>query len=294
MHPLTYATDVPHTTIVSTALLANELGGNWVVIDCRYDLGNEAWGLEQYRAGHIPGAVYASLSHDMSSAPNGRNGRHPIPPVEVMAATFGRLGIGPGTQVVAYDQENGMYASRLWWMLRYLGHDAVAVLDGGWARWVREGRPTRAGDERHSAKAFVPAVRADLRLSVEDVERVVRDGSLTLVDARAPERFEGKSETLDRAAGHIPGARNHFFKDNVAADGTLLPVDTLRAQFSAAIGDRQPGDVVMYCGSGVTACQNLLALEHAGITGVKLYPGSWSEWSADPGRPIETGPPKTK
>ena len=284
---------MPYTTLISTEQLAQHLdSGPLVVVDCRYDLAKEEWGLDEYRAGHIPGAVYASLSHDLSGEKTGHNGRHPSPALEAMAATFSRLGIGPDTQVVAYDQETGMYASRLWWMLRYLGHDAVAVVDGGWATWTREERPIRAGDERNAPAGFPVRPREELRLGVEDVERIVKDRSAILMDARAPERFEGQSEPLDRVPGHIPGARNHFFKTNLTADGTMQPAGTLKESFEAALAGAAPEQVVMYCGSGVTACQNLLAMEHVGITGVKLYPGSWSEWSADPQRPVETGPPK--
>ncbi len=287
---------MPYTTLISTEQLAQHLDsaplddGPLVLLDCRYDLAKEEWGLEQYRAGHVPGAVYASLSHDLSGEKTGYNGRHPIPALEVLAATFSRLGIGTGAQVVAYDQDTGMYASRLWWMLRYLGHDTVAVLDGGWAKWTREQRPTRQGDERNVQAAFRPQPREKLRLKVEDIERIVKDRSAVLIDARGPERFEGQSEPLDRVPGHIPGARNHFYKANVAADGTMLPDAALKTTFDTALAGIEPAQVVMYCGSGVSACHNLLALEHIGITGVRLYPGSWSEWSADPKRPVETGP----
>ena len=278
------------TTIISTETLAAQLNGSCVIADCRYDLRNESWGREQYRASHIPGAVYASLSHDLAAAPSGSNGRHPIPCVEDLEATFGRLGITSGTQVVIYDQDTGMFASRMWWMLRYLGHEAAAVLDGGWAKWTREGRPTRAGDEQRPAAVFTGRRRKDLRLPLDQVQAAVGDPAVLLVDARAPERFEGKSEPLDRTPGHIPGAVNHFYKRNVTDEGVMLPPDTLRRQFDEVLGGRRPDQVVMYCGSGVSACHNLLAMEHAGLTGAKLYPGSWSEWSSDPQRPVETGP----
>ena len=209
-----------------------------------------------------------------------------------MEATFGRLGISPGTQVVIYDQDAGMYASRMWWMLRYLGHDAAAVVDGGWAKWVREGRVVRTGEESRPAAVFRGRRRKELRQIVDHIQATLGDPSVLLVDARAPERFEGQSEPLDRTAGHIPGAVNHFYKRNVTDEGVMRPVETLREQFGELLGDRSPDHVVMYCGSGVTACQNLLAMEHAGLTGAKLYPGSWSEWSSDPGRPVETGPAK--
>jgi thiosulfate/3-mercaptopyruvate sulfurtransferase len=213
-----------------------------------------------------------------------------VPPVGVLAATFGRLGIAGGAQVVVYDQDAGAYASRLWWSLRYLGHDVVAVLDGGWAKWMREGRPTRAGEESREPVTFTPRVRASMRAALADVETQLRTGTALLIDARSPERFEGTFEPLDRAAGHIPGAVNHFYKGNLADDGTMLPPAALRERYKGILAGRPPEHAVMYCGSGVTACHNLLAMEHAGLSGTRLYPGSWSEWSSDPERPVETGP----
>ena len=208
-----------HSTLVSTDALAAHLDdAAWVVIDCRYDLTKQNWGEEQYAASHVPGAVYASLGHDLSGVKDGRNGRHPLPSPDAMNATFGRLGIGPGMQVVVYDQDNGIYASRLWWMLRYMGHDAAAVLDGGFAKWAREARPTRAGVETRAPAPFAGKPRSEMRLTANQVWTRLDDPTMMLVDARAPERFEGRGETLDRTAGHIPGARNHFYKTNVAAD----------------------------------------------------------------------------
>ncbi len=282
-----------HTTIVSTDLLARHLS-DWVVVDCRFDLQNEHWGRDQYLAAHVPGAVYASLNDDLSGARTGANGRHPMPEIEALAATLGRLGIDGTTQVVAYDQDTGSYASRLWWLLRYAGHDAVAVLDGGWAQWMREGRPARGGEESRSPVRFEPAVRPSLRVDVQDVAAHLGDGRRVLIDARAPERFEGRSETVDRVAGHIPGAVNHFFKQNLGPDGTMLPAETLRANFERVLDGTPPAEAVMYCGSGVTACHNLLAMEHAGLAGPRLFVGSWSEWSSDPSRPIETGPARPR
>ena len=289
-----------YSTLVSTEVLASHLDGSWAIVDCRFDLRAEGWGRTQYREGHVPGAVYASLNEDLAGARSGTNGRHPVPPVDVLADTFGRLGIGrvgsttrePSsvTQVVVYDQDSGLYASRLWWSLRYLGHDAVAVLDGGWAKWAREGRPTRSGDEARAAATYAPDVRASMRAAIADVDARSRDGAALLVDARGPERFEGRTEPLDRAAGHIPGAVNHFYRQNLGDDGTMLPPARLREAYERLLAGRAPGQAIMYCGSGVSACHNLLAMEHAGLPGTRLYPGSWSEWSSDPARPIETGP----
>ncbi len=280
-----------HRTLVSTNELAAHLtDANWAVIDCRYDLANEQWGVDQYRASHVPGAVYASLSHDLAGPKTGTNGRHPLPTPESMTATFGRWGITPATQVVVYDQDSGMYAARLWWMLRYMEHDAAALLDGGFAKWTREHKPTRGGDEHRAAAAFSGAPRESMRQTVDDVQR--QGAARVLVDARAPERYEGRNEPLDRVPGHIPGARNYFFKQNLSSEGTILPPESLREQLSGVLGGTPADEATMYCGSGVTACHNLLALEHAGMPGAKLYVGSWSEWSADPARPVATGAEK--
>ena len=279
------------TTIVATDELATRLDDRaWVIVDCRYDLSNETWGEEQYRAAHIPGAVYASLGRDLAGPTDGRNGRHPLPGHDAMTATFGRWGITSGVHVVAYDQEVGMYASRLWWMLRYMGHDAVAVLDGGFKKWTHEGRPTRSGVEDRPTATFTGKPRPSMRLTANQVWAKLGDPNLLLVDARGPSRFEGKEEPLDKVAGHIPGAKNHFYQRNLAPDGTLLPPDALRTKFNELLGDTPPDQVALYCGSGVSACHNMLAMEHAGLTGMKLYPGSWSEWSADADKPVETGP----
>jgi thiosulfate/3-mercaptopyruvate sulfurtransferase len=284
---------VSYTTLVSTETLASAPPGTWAIVDCRFDLANEAWGREQYAAAHIPGAVYASLNDDLSAPRTGTNGRHPLPSDDALVATLERLGIGNDIQVVAYDQDAGSYASRLWWLLRYAGHRAVAVLDGGFAKWAAEGRPVRSGPETRARATFQPSFDRGLVLTVDEVARRSRDGHTLLVDARAAERFEGRSETIDKVAGHIPGARNRFFRDNLAPDGTMLPPGALRAAFTGVLDGRAPRDAVMYCGSGVTACHNLLAMAHAGLDGSPLYTGSWSEWSSDPARPIETGPART-
>ena len=234
--------------------------------------------------------MYVSLSEDLSGPVGDVGGRHPIPTAEAMVKTFGRLGIGRNVQVVMYDQDTGMFASRMWWMLRYMGHEAAAVLDGGWAKWVREGRPEREGEETHEPATFTGQPRHELRLAVSDVEAKIGNASTLHIDARAAERFEGGNEPIDRTPGHIPGAVNHFYGRNVTDAGVMLSPDDLRRQFATVIGDRAADQVVMYCGSGVTACHNLLAMEHAGLSGARLYPGSWSEWSKDPERPVETGP----
>ena len=258
-------------------------------MDCRFDLHHADWGHDQYLAGHIPGAVYAHLGTDLAGPRTGHNGRHPWPAPDAVAATLARMGIGAQTQVVAYDQDAGMFASRLWYLLRTMGHEQVAVLDGGWLKWTIEGRPVSSGTETRPPTRFTGSPRPGALVTADDVQRTLGSRSMLLVDARAPERFEGRVEPIDPVAGHIPGAVNRPYRDNVAADGVMRAPDTLRQEFEALLAGHSPHEVVMYCGSGVSACHNLLAMEHAGLPGARLYPGSWSEWSANGDRPIETG-----
>jgi thiosulfate/3-mercaptopyruvate sulfurtransferase len=277
-------------TLISTDVLASRLEDpSWIVIDCRFKLDDVTWGEREYAARHIPRAGYAHLDRDLSGPKTGTNGRHPLPDVHTLARTFGHLGITSGKQVVAYDQDNGMFASRLWWLLRWLGHDAAAVLDGGFAKWTAEARPTASGEERPAAAQFVASPRNEMVVDVNRVASLSADDEWRLVDARAPERYRGEMEPIDRTPGHIPGAVNHFFQWNLDERGTFRTPEELRARMTQSTGGAPADRIVCYCGSGVTACHNLLALEHAGLTGAKLYPGSWSEWSADPTRPIEKG-----
>jgi thiosulfate/3-mercaptopyruvate sulfurtransferase len=279
------------TTLISTDALAAQLSDpTWAVIDTRFDLARPEWGQEQYRAGHVPGAVYAHMDRDLSGAKTGTNGRHPLPDIHTFIERLGGWGVGPGVQVVVYDQQDGMNASRLWWMLRYLGHTAVAVLDGGWAKWEREGRPARSGDETRTPAQFVGAPQPGLTVSADEVDRMRQDANQRVLDARAPERYRGETEPLDLVAGHIPGAVNYWFKNNVNPDGTFRSADEVHARLQAALGAVPPNRAAVYCGSGITACHDLLAAEYAGLPGLRLYPGSWSEWSADPSRPVATGP----
>src|SRR5262245_10080234 len=285
-----YRTRMAFRTLISTDVLSTRLSDPaFVIIDCRYKLDDEGWGEREHRARHIPGAVYAHLGHDMAGPKTGTNGRHPLPDPHTFAQTLGRLGITSGTQVVAYDQDSGMYASRLWWMLRWLGHDAVAVLDGGFAKWTAEGRPTASGGEDREPRGFVAATRSEMVVDVRRVSMSLTTGDTTLVDARAPERYRGETEPIDKKPGHIPGAANHFFQWNLDERGVFRSPEDLRERLERSIGEVPADRLICYCGSGVTACHNLLALEHAGLTGAKLYPGSWSEWSADPSRQVETG-----
>jgi thiosulfate/3-mercaptopyruvate sulfurtransferase len=282
------STHLPLTTLIDTSTLAAHLDDErFSVVDCRFRLDDTGWGEREYLAGHVPRAAYVHLDRDLSGPKTGTNGRHPLPDVQTFEKVASRLGIGPGVQVVAYDQDSGMFASRLWWLLRWLGHDAVAVLDGGFAKWTREHRPTRPGAESHPRREFEAVPRPELVVGVQDVTTRFRSPDWRLLDARAPERYRGETEPLDRVPGHIPGAVNHFFKRNVTEEGTFLPPDTLRGRLEQALEGTPPDHTICYCGSGVTACHNLLALEHTGLKGAKLYPGSWSEWSSDPNRPAE-------
>ncbi len=279
-----------YSKLISTAELAAHLDDpSFVIVDVRHDLSQpETWGETQYRAAHIPGARFAHMEHDLAAPKTGKNGRHPLPSPENTAAFFGRLGIDESKQVFAYDSGGGMYAPRLWWMLRWLGHDAVAVLDGGIAKWTRERRPL-TGEVPRVVTATFPIRRVERTISAADVLASLADHSLTLVDARGAERFRGEVEPIDPVAGHIPGSVNRPYTANLEADGTFKQPDALRAEFSDVIGTAPPATIVNTCGSGVSACHNLLAMELAGITGTKLYPGSWSEWSADPSRPVAKG-----
>jgi len=274
-------------TLISTDALAARLGDPaFAIVDCRFRLDDVGWGEREWRAGHIPGAAYAHLDRDLSGPKTGTNGRHPLPDVAALAQTFGRLGITSGRQVVAYDQDNGMFASRLWWLSRWVGHDAVALLDGGFAKWLSEGRPISAVQEQPEPVDFQPAPRAGMTVTADEVASLRRDPEWRLVDSRAPERYRGEVEPIDPIAGHIPGATNYFFQQNISERGTFRTPEDLRARWAPVIGAVAPERVVCYCGSGVQACQNLLALEHAGVSGVRLYPGSWSEWCSDPSRPV--------
>lgn len=281
---------MPYTTLIDTQTLDDNLARpDWAIVDCVFNLADTDWGEAWYVAGHIPGAVYAHLDRDLSGPKTGTNGRHPLPDLDRLRARLGQWGIGPETQVVAYDQDTSMTASRLWWLLRYLGHTAVAVLDGGLARWTAEGRRLRTGYEQRAPAVFVGEPRREMLVLADDVEELRQDPQARVIDARAPERYRGEVEPIDPVAGHIPGAGNVPYLSNLGPDGRFLPPDVLRARFEAALGGAAPADSVMYCGSGVSACHNVLAMEHAGLSGAKLYGRSWSEWCALPGRAVEKG-----
>jgi thiosulfate/3-mercaptopyruvate sulfurtransferase len=279
-----------HTTLITATELRTLLdaGAPPVVIETSFDLADVQAGERAWRDGHLPGSHYLHLDEHLSGAKTGRNGRHPLPQRAAFAATLGRLGITPQTQVIALDRQGGLYAARLWWMLRWIGHEAVAVLDGGVTAWLAAGG-TLATTPPAPAEAPPYPERPSLAPAIDADTLATRLGAVRLIDARAAERFRGDVEPLDAVAGHIPGALNRFFKDNLAADGRFKPADQLRDAFTALLAGRPATEVVHQCGSGVTACHNLLAMEHAGLAGSALYPGSWSEWSSQPERPIASG-----
>jgi len=274
-----------HKELVQADPLQTNLGReDWAIVDTRSYLTEPDRGEAEYIEAHIPGAIYAHLDRDLSGPVTGTNGRHPMPSVEQMVDRFSKWGIGDDVQVVVYDNVGGQFAARLWWMLRYLGHDAVAVLDGGLTAFDGE---LRGGREERASRTFTPRVVDAMRIDVDALERHHHDH--ILIDARAPERFRGETEPLDPVAGRIPGAKNHPSASNLDSGGRFVSSDELRERFNAIVGDTAVSNVVCYCGSGVTACHDLLAMELAGIRGARLYPGSWSEWCADETRPIETG-----
>nr|MBA2690175.1 sulfurtransferase [Burkholderiales bacterium] len=275
-----------YSRLVSTDVLAERLGDpRWIVCDCRHDLLDPAAGRRAYVAGHLPGAHFLDLGQDLSGARTGQNGRHPLPDAQLLVAKLSRLGVGNDSQVIAYDARDGAFAARLWWLLRWLGHEAVAVLDGGMAKWTAEGKPVTAQLPAAKLASFERRPGA-LPVDATFVLTHLDGAGMQLIDARAPDRFAGRNETLDPVAGHIPGALNRFYQTNLDQQGCFKPPHALQQEFKLLLDGKRPREVVHQCGSGVTACHNLLAMEHAGLTGSRLYPGSWSEWCADAGRPV--------
>lgn len=278
-----------YTALVQAAELATYLDDpRWVIFDCRHDLANTEAGRRAYREGHIPGARFAHLDEDLSGAKTGKNGRHPLPGAEDFSSWLGKMGVDEAKQVVAYDASGAAFASRLWWMLKWLGHVRVAVLDGGYKFWIAQKLPVTTELPKIQSTAFRPIVQ-NLAVDAKYVESHLDHDHCVVVDARSPERFRGQNETLDPVGGHIPGARNRFFMNNLDEQGKFKTAEILRAEFAQATGNVPAQDVVHQCGSGVTACQSLLAMEIAGLQGSRLYPGSWSEWCSDPSRPIVIG-----
>jgi len=283
-------------TLITAAELAAHLEDpDWVSIDCRFDLARPAWGEQAFAAGHIPHALYAHLDRDLAGAHTAASGRHPLPEPPALAAAFGRFGIDAAVQVVAYDQGPGAYAARLWWLLRWLGHARVAVLDGGFAAWQEAGLPVSTAPPARPARTFQARPSAYRVMTTAALAAALGTGSLArgdplLIDARSAERFAGENETIDPVAGHVPGAHNHPYAGNLDARGRFLPAAQLARAWRVSLRGRPPDAVVVMCGSGVTACHNLLALEVAGLPGAQLYAGSWSEWIRDPARAVARGP----
>ena len=273
--------------LVSCAELAEHLNDpDWRIVDCRHQLSDTAYGERVYAEGHLPNAFFMHLDRDLSAEKNGRNGRHPLPDPQALARKLGAIGISKQTQVVVYDDAEGMVAGRLWWMLRWLGHDKVALLDGGFNAWVKEGRPLTREKPQAVPAVFEAAPRA-WTVSADDVLANLDTKAFLVIDARGADRFRGENETMDPVGGHIPGARNRCFRENLTADGRFRTAAELRSEFLALFAGVPPEQVVAQCGSGVSACHNLIAMEIAGVHGARLYPGSWSEWCSDPARPVE-------
>lgn len=269
-------------TLVSTEELAAH--PEWRVFDCRHDLAKPELGEQQYLEAHLPGALFAHLDRDLSGPKTGHNGRHPLPEPKVFVSWLGKRGLQPTDQVVCYDAGPGAMAARLWWMLRWVGHESVAVLDGGYAKWQREARPVATEIPAFAELNYPGRAKTSMVAYLSHVEKKLKKAAL--LDARAPARYRGEAEPIDPIAGRIPGAKNRFNNDNLSPEGTFKKLELLRAEFTSVLSGRNPADVIHYCGSGVAACHNALAMEIAGLTGSRVYPGSWSEWSADPTRPI--------
>lgn len=270
-------------------LAANISNPLWVILDCRFELGDAQAGRRAWAAAHIPGAHHADLERDLSSPATPAGGRHPLPDPAALAERFATWGVNPGSQIVAYDNAGGAFAARAWWLARWLGHAHVAVLDGGLAAWREAGLPLSDTEPRSARGEFHARRQHDAVVDADAVTAALADGAV-LLDARAAQRFMGDSEPLDARAGHVPGARNYPYAANLDHTGRFLPAAELRACLDAARDGKPPEQLICMCGSGVTACHNLLAMSIAGLPGAKLYPGSWSQWSADESRPVATGP----
>ena len=278
------------TPLISTQQLADQLRSDKIIIcDCRHDLMDLEKGRRAYAEGHIPGAHFLHLDENLSGIKTGKNGRHPLPDIDAFAKKMGDIGIDGTKQVIAYDDAGGPYATRLWWLLRWLGHDNLSLLDGGINKWNAESRAIERTTPGAKPASFVATQKNGMTVDAHFILANIEQPAAIVVDARAPERYRGETEPIDPVAGHIPGALNRVFKNNLNADGTFKSAAALQQEFSAMLGATPASQVINQCGSGVTACHNLFAMEIAGLSGSKLYPGSWSEWCADPERPTAKG-----
>jgi thiosulfate/3-mercaptopyruvate sulfurtransferase len=281
-----------NSPLISTTQLASILDdANLVIVDTRHDLMNASFGRDAYAKAHIPGAIFMSIDDDLASKKTGTNGRHPLPTPEAFAKTLGEKGIGNASKVVVYDQGTSMFVGRLWWMLKWLGHDDVSVLDGGFTQWEKENRPVQSGVQTRTATTFniaASGAREHMRVNAAQTLASIGDPQQRIIDARAAERYRGDVEPVDPIAGHIPGAMNRAFGNNLH-NGKFKSPEALRAEFETLLAGRAPEAITHQCGSGVSAISNIIAMEHAGLSGSRLYAGSWSEWCADSARPVAKG-----
>lgn len=277
-------------TLISTNELADHLNDqNWVLIDCRFDLTDKEWGAEEYEVLHIPGAVYAHLEKDICGPITPTSGRHPLPDEKVFNNAMRRLGVNHNSQVVVYDTTGGGMAGRLWWQLKFYGHEKVALLNGGLPKWLSEGRDTSEGVESNVVGDFTGTPDNKMMVTTDEVKAMLGSKVNAIIDARAPERFRGEVEPIDTVAGRIPGAVNRFYNDNLEKTGQFLPAESLKTTFETLLNGLMPQEAVAYCGSGTTACHNLIAIAYAGLPLPRLYVGSWSEWIRDPKSPVGKG-----
>ena len=280
-----------YTTLIDVETLTSQLDNEaWLIVDCRFSLADTEAGQKAFQAGHIPNAIYAHLDNDLSGPiVAGKTGRHPLPDVEKLVDLFSSWGIDEQVQVVAYDNVGGMIASRLWWMLRWLGHEKVAVLDGGWQQWQKKKLPITSLKEPRERRIFKAQPRNEYLVDITFVEQNIQNPTHLLIDSRTNDRYRGENEPIDPIAGRIPGAVNFPHPNNQGEDGKMKSIETLKDQFSRLFEEQKAESLIFYCGSGVSACRNLLAMKHAGLGDAKLFAGSWSEWIVNSSRPIEKG-----
>ncbi len=275
-----------HISCSQLAELMSIPNADYVIFDCRHRLDDADYGQRAYESAHLPDAFFMHLERDLSHLGDPKNGRHPLPEIREFVQKIRACGVSSDTQVIVYDDMNGVIAARLWWMLKFVGHEHAAVLNGGWQRWLKKELPTSSKKPVNTNAMFNPKIRTQYVFSLAEVIENLEMPRFLLVDSRSADRFAGTNETIDAAAGHIPGAKNRFFGKNLKEDGTFLSKEELHNDFVALLDGKSPSETVFYCGSGVSACHNLLAMHIAGLEGAKLYVGSWSEWCADPARPI--------